>query len=284
MSAQLQVNNEILQGSDEWLALRKTKITATDAVIIMSASPWKSKIELYHEKMSDENNTYVNPAMKRGLDLEPIGRDLFWLQTGIEVNPCVVIKDWAMASLDGISLCGKYIVEIKCPGEKIHAIALSGKVPEHYYPQLQHQIFVCDVEFAYYFSFDGADGVYIKVPRDNDYIEKMLVEEEKFYQCLINKTPPEGDYTERNDALWSQCATQWKCLTLQIKELEKQEEELRRQLIFLSGESNSKGAGISLCQIQKKGNVDYSKIECLKDIDLDKYRKSSSSYWKITGA
>jgi hypothetical protein len=71
-------------------------------------------------------------------------------------------------------------------------------------------------------------------------------------------------------------------LTESIKELQKQEEELRKELIFLSGESNSKGAGISLCQVVRKGSVDYSKIPELKEVDLDKYRKDSISSWRIT--
>jgi hypothetical protein len=67
-----------------------------------------------------------------------------------------------------------------------------------------------------------------------------------------------------------------------MKELEMIEEDLRKQLIFLSGESNSKGAGISLCQIQRKGNVDYAKIPELKNVNLDKYRKESINSWRIS--
>ena len=57
---------------------------------------------------------------------------------------------------------------------------------------------------------------------------------------------------------------------------------MRKQLIFLAGESNVKGGGITMCQIQRKGNVDYSLIEELKGIDLDQYRKPSSFGWRIT--
>ena len=60
MSSQLIINNEIIQGSQEWLDLRKTKITATDACVIMGESSWKTIIQLYEEKISQENNTFVN--------------------------------------------------------------------------------------------------------------------------------------------------------------------------------------------------------------------------------
>lgn len=284
MTAELKPES-IEQGTPEWHALRKTKITATDAAVIMGASHWKTRIQLYHEKLSDAPPTPPNERMQRGIDLEPVARDLFGLQHGLIVEPRVVIKDWAMASLDGIDYLGHHLVEIKCPGEKDHSIAIAGKVPEHYYPQLQHQMYVCDVDEMYYFSFDGIDGVTVKVKRDDEYIAKMVEEEKKFYECLINKTPPEpseGDYIERNDDIWQQCASRWKSVTNSIKELEKEEEELRKQLVFLSGESNTKGAGISLCQVVRKGNVDYSKIPQLKGLDLDIYRKSASSSWRIT--
>lgn len=276
---------DLEQGSEAWLNLRKTKITATDASVIMGINPWKTPLQLYNEKLSTEHKNIANARMQRGTDLEPIGRSLFILQTGIEVEPKVVVSAWAMASLDGLSKCGKYAVEIKCPAEKDHALALAGKVPPYYYPQLQHQMWVCCLSFIYYFSFDGIDGVYVKVHRDEAFIEKMISQEYVFYLCLQNKTPPETgkeDYIERKDALWEQCAAQWQSTNLKLKELEELEETLRKQLIFLSGGSNAKGAGISLCQVQRKGAVDYAKIPQLKNIDLEQYRKEGGSSWRIS--
>ena len=277
----------IEQGCSDWHALRKTKVTATDACVIMGASHWKTRIQLYHEKLSDNAPMQPNERMQRGIDLEPVARDLFNVMTGYDMKPAVMVRDWAMASLDGRDDSIGTIVEIKCPGAKDHAVALQNKVPDHYYPQLQHQIYVAGVQMAYYFSFDGMDGVIVKVKRDDAYIEKMLIEEKKFYDCLMNRTPPEpveGDYIERSDALWEECSMKWKALTNSIKALEEDQEELRKQIIFLSGESNTKGAGISLCQVQRRGNVDYSRIPALKGMDLEPYRKASINSWRITCA
>jgi len=273
------------QGCPEWHSLRKTKITATDASVIMGESHWKTRIQLYHEKLSNDPPMPPNERMQRGVDLEPIARDLFILKTGTIVKPAVVVRDWAMASLDGISDDGKFVVEIKCPGKKDHDAALTGFIPSHYYAQLQHQMYVTDVQNMSYFSFDGVDGVSVHVKRDNKYIEKMIEEEKKFYDCLINKVPPEpseSDYIQRDDLDWVKCANSWKVVACKIKELEKEEEELRMQLIFLSGESNTKGEGISLCQVKRKGNIDYSKVPELKGLDLEIYRKPSSNSWRIT--
>lgn len=286
MSAAPIFNPEHVQGSQEWLDLRKTKITATDSATILGLNPWKTRLQLYYEKTSDDPPRSPNEAMIRGLELEPIARDLFKIKTGYNMQPRVVIKDWAMASLDGINSLNE-ILEIKCPGDKVHAVAVAGNIPEYYYPQLQHQMYVCDSQKAFYFSFNGADGVIIDVKRDNEYIEKMVDQELNFYQCLINKTPPEpqeNDYIQRNDVLWSQCAYEYKTVSEMIKRLEKKEDDIRKQLIFLSGESNTKGAGISLCNVHRKGTVDYSKVPELKGVNVEKYRKPSSSNWRITCA
>jgi len=280
----LEYRDDIVQGTPEWLALRKTKITATDAVVVMGAGPWKTRLQLYHEKLSDEPPMQPNERMQRGIDLEPIAREMFNIEKGVRTAPIVAIRGFLMASLDGIDDTRQHILEIKCPGEKDHALAVSGKVPVHYYPQLQHQMAVCDVDYAWYYSFDGIDGVAIKIERDDTYIKAMIEEERKFYDCLMSKTPPEpadGDYIELSDGIWQECARKWKSVSEDIKCLEKYQEELREQLVFLSGERNSRGAGISLCQVTRRGNIDYSKVPELKDVDLDKYRKESTSSWRI---
>lgn len=273
------------QGSPEWLQMRKNKITGTDAPIIMGESPWKSPLELYAHKISDHPQMPITDRMQRGVELEPIARDLFTLKTGLEVEPKVVVKGWAMASLDGISKCGRHLVEIKCPSDKAHALALAGRIPTYYYAQLQHQMFVCNLDGMYYFSFDGEDGVVVEVDRNQPYIDRMVEAELRFYECLINRTPPDSSetpYTRRDDYEWSSYASLWMGISRRIKELEQQQEDLRQRLVFMSGQSNCKGGGISLCRVQKKGNVDYSKIPELRGVDLEKYRKEPTEYWRVS--
>jgi len=279
------MNDELIQGTDAWLELRKTKITATDAVVIMNVSPWKTKKQLFKEKTTISVVLPIcSPAMQRGIDLEPLARDLYQIKTGIEVKPAVIIKDWAMASLDGISRDRKTVVEIKCPRSKDHALAVSGKVPEYYYPQLQHQLYVCGVQFVDYFSFDGFEGVIVRVDRDDAYIEKMVRKEKQFYDQMLSGIEPDfdDDYIQRNDTTWLECAGKYLQVCKEIKDLQIMEESMRTQLIFLAGESNCRGGGICATQVQRKGNVDYSKIPELEDIDLELYRKPSINSWRLT--
>lgn len=284
MSASPQVLFDLEQRSPEWVALRKTKITATDAAVIMEVNPWKNKAQLYKEKVSPTEPLTINHAMQRGIDLEPIALDLFRLKTGISAEPAVVVRDWAMASLDGFAQKDGIVVEIKCPGERVHALAVEGKIPEYYYPQLQHQLYVTGAQKALYFSFDGIDGIIIEVKRDETYIEKMVQEEKAFFNLLTQKTAPEdkGNYTYRTDEIWEACSDRWLAVKSAIERLEQEEEELRNQLIHLSSGVNSRGCGVSLCKVERKGNIDYSKIPELKNVDLEKYRKPTTDNWRLT--
>ncbi len=178
---------DILQGSKEWLDLRKTKITATDSAVIIGANPWKTPLELYEEKLSSTDQLTKNAAMQRGIDLEPAARELFIIKTGIIVKPAVVVEDWAMASLDGLSEDQSMAVEIKCPGAKGQDMAKIGVIPDYYYPQLQHQMMVLGIDQMYYFSFDGIDGVVLTVIRNDEYIANMAVKEKEFYDCVMTK-------------------------------------------------------------------------------------------------
>lgn len=270
----------LIQGSADWLALRKTKITASDASVIMGVNPWVSPLKLYNEKMGLSEPREKTFAMQRGNDLEEPARQCFEKKTGLTVFPRVVFhpeNDWMMASLDGISLNEKHIVEIKCP------LKFSLNIPDHYFAQIQHQLACTELDMCYYFVFDGTDGQFVEVNRDQQYIESLIKKENEFYQCIVNKTSPiiNPDYVMRSDDFWNENAKNWKQVNDQIAQLEKKEKELRETLIQTSGGSSSQGAGIKLSKILRKGNVNYKNISELVGVDLEQYRKNDIETWRI---
>ena len=111
------------------------------------------------------------------------------------------------------------------------------------------------------------------------------IEEKKFFEWLENRKPSEkseDEYTQRDDEAWKQCSKKYLKTLEEIGKLKVEQENIKKQLIFLSGHVNSRGAGLSLSQVRRKGNVDYSKIEALKDVDLEQYRKPEIVSWRIT--
>jgi len=278
----------LIQGSLEWLAWRRTKVTASDAAIIMDVSPWGTKYSLWLEKLDLASPKTCTPAMKRGLDLEDLARKEFYDIVGVEVFPKVLthpVHTWMSASMDGLSKFGDVAVEVKCPGTKDHSLAIEGVVPDKYFPQLQHQLAVCGLDMIYYLSFDGQEGVILKIHRDNDYIDNLIELEKAFYDCVVNLTPPEiteRDFLTQNSAQWIALALEYKLVTMQLKELERKQNELKDSLAGMSAHHNSIGGGIRLQKIAKKGCIKYSDIECLKSINLEEYRSPPTSYWRIS--
>lgn len=250
----------------------------------MGCNPWKTKHQLYLEKTANANYSPMNAAMQRGLDLEPTARFQFTLMTGVHTEPAVFVKDWQMASVDGISEDGTALIEIKCPGEKDHSLARFGKIPQHYYPQVQHQLEVCGLDKMYYFSFDGQEGLIVEVFRDQEFIDRMNASEWEFYQRLINKNPPEEekpDFEIRNDEHWQDCAARYVRCKRAIFDLEKELDYLKEQLVYMAADCNSKGCGVTVSKITIKGKVNFACIPELEKVDLEKYREPSRDQWRV---
>ena len=56
---------------------------------------------------------------------------------------------------------------------------------------------------------------------------------------------------------------------------------MKKKMLDLSKERSCHGNGIRLSKVEKKGFIDYDAIPELKEVDLEKYRKPSTTYWKI---
>ena len=272
---------ELIQRSEEWLEFRKNRIGASDAPVIMGVSPWKTPYELWQEKMGFLK-THETPAMRYGNEMEEVARHSYNRVKRDMYVPCVFVSDkypWMIASMDGMTFDRKSGVEIKCPGKRDQEIAKAGKVPEHYYAQLQHQMSVCDLDQIDYYSFDGNEGLLITVKKDDGYITSLIEKEQEFYDCLINFKEPEltdRDYTQRYDPEWEDTATRWIAVRDVMDSLKKEEDELREKLISLSGGLNAKGSGVKLKSYFKLGAIDYRSIPELSQVDLERYRKNPS--------
>lgn len=273
----------------EWLEWRKTKVGASEAAIVMGLSPWSTPFQLYEEKLGLRPPKDLSAAMFRGMELEEKARRAYEEMTDRLIFPQVVVHevlDWCIASLDGMNLEGTRICEIKCPGRETHRIAEQGCIPEHYMPQLQHQMFVTGLDSVDYYSFDGREGVLITVERDDKFIEKMMKEEKKFMECLYTMTPPpltDKDYRDLSkDEEWNTLECQYVQVCNQLKELESYKESLREKMIDRSDGFNSKGNQVRMTKKVSKGRVEYDKIDILTTVNLDDYRKPNIISYVIT--
>ena len=122
--------------------------------------------------------------------------------------------EWMRASLDGLSFDGSTVLEIKCPlSVRDLNAAQQGRVPSHYYGQLQHQLEVSGAAEAHYWSFDGRVGRLVRIRPDRDYMKRLVDEEGEFWRRVKENRWPELDDKEldmSSDPRWRSLALQYR--------------------------------------------------------------------------
>lgn len=285
---------DLVPDTQEWLDFRKSGIGASDAPIIMRTSPWKTPVQLWEEKLSlKKNESFSTAAQSRGKRLEPFVLSHVEKVLEIELKPSVVRHaniDYLFSSLDGLSKDMKTACEIKCPNRIDHDMARAGFIPEKYKHQLMHQLETLQIDKLHYVSyasdFMGEDEfIFVPFYRDENEIMKMLKAEKAFWECMQDFSPPEltdKDYIIRNDSIWSDRAKDYLKVTETLKKLEDEQKKIKSDLISMAENKSTKGAGLSLAKIIRKGSVDYSLVPQLQEVDLEKYRKNPIETWRLS--
>ena len=86
------------QRTKAWHDLRKSRIGASDAPIIMRAHTWTTPYQLWLEKMGLSSRRQT-AAMEHGIQMEPIALKLFNAKTCREMQPEVFYNDSADCEL-----------------------------------------------------------------------------------------------------------------------------------------------------------------------------------------
>ena len=185
------------QGTAEWLAWRTQGIGASEAAAILGENPWKSRRALLAEKCGQARPGFNSAAMAFGTLTEPEARARYVAQVGVHVEPVCVQSSahtWLRASLDGLSVDGARVVEIKC-GPSVYAkTAKANRPPQYYMAQLQHILAITTLpEIDFWCYLPGQAPVHVVVARDDAYIARMLAAEAEFWaevQELRARTEP----------------------------------------------------------------------------------------------
>ena len=187
----------------EWLEVRRSGIGGSDAAAALGLSPWKSRSELYQEKISTSPPPRIsNEAMTWGRKLEPLVREEFSKRSGMAVRPLRSMLQhpsypWMLADLDGLvedSNRGVGILEIKTSSAFKAADWEDGKVPDHYMLQLQHYLEVCGLDFAIIAVLIGGNRLqWTQIEKDRELVEQLVELERRFWEYVLTQTPPPVD-------------------------------------------------------------------------------------------
>ena len=279
---------KLVQGSAEWHAHRQTMRNASETAAVLGISPWVTPYELWLIKTGRKVQA-VNAAMLNGTALEPAARAAYELQTGNVMQPLVMQDGDYSASLDGITLQGDLIVEIKCP-YKGAASALwqsveGGVVPGHYAAQIQHQLMVSGAAEAHLWVFDGEQGLLHSIERDEAAMVAIRAAWDVFQGFMDSDTPPplvEGDTAVREDPAWAQAARDYAQAKQAAQVAAEALDRAKEALVALAGHPREQGAGVIVTRFWKAGSVDYKKVVELRGVDLEAYRGKGREEVRVT--
>ena len=205
------------QNTPEWRRWRMEGIGSSDAPVIMGEGAFKTRRVLWAIKTGRARDFAGNPASRRGHALEHAARRAYELELGDQMEPLCLVHDrfeWMRASLDGLSFDGSTVLEIKCPlSVRDLNAAQQGRVPSHYYGQLQHQLEVTGAAEAHYWSYDGRVGRLVRIRPDRDYLKRLVDEEGEFWRRVKENRWPELDDKEvdmSSDPRWRSLALQYR--------------------------------------------------------------------------
>lgn len=292
---------DLQQGSADWHIWRRGKITASMAATIMLINPYETPLQLFNKILSGEE-TPDNEAMAHGRNTENEARE--WLSKACECQYKPVCMEsvehpWLACSLDAWDAhCIEGIqcksAELKCPISEKNCIYDLSDIPQHYYAQLQHQMAVTGEKKMIFLSYRKVDqsGVILEVKRDDLFIEKMIPLLKAFYDRLAAFEPPDPidgkDRFEIDSHEACMIARDLRMVKSQRKKIEEEEDRLTQELIkVIDGKSSIIGknyvdVNCKMTKVLRKGSIDYASIPCLKEIDLESYRKPATTSWRFS--
>lgn len=313
---------DLIQGSEDWLEMRKRHLTATEVAHLKSG--YSSLYELISLKrgLTAPKDLSSNPAVKEGVYFEPLVRK--WLETkmGLSLStPCCQSfeEPFFMASLDGYTSNGIGIVfELKNVFSKASSLFEevkakgfeSSKAKElGYYYQLQWQLMVTQAKLGFLVFHHSEDGktlnpnniLILKVQRDEKVIAELKELGFKVKKILdenLEVKPQKGDVVAINEdqlekvdskiATYKAIDEAYKNATELVNKLKAQRSAIIADLedaLLTDTVTKVQGEDFCLSRSERRGSLDVEAM--IKDGVIsaevaEKYRKKSTFITKLT--
>ncbi|NCX93366.1 MAG: hypothetical protein EBX40_01655 [Gammaproteobacteria bacterium] len=280
----------LLQGTREWLDFKKNKVGSSEIPAIMGFSPYqtaKRLLALKRGEVESRFNAHDQQRFALGHEIEASVREKYYP----DFFPVVIQSEkhpHAIASIDCAKLKDDRIVEIvevkSTTSEKIIEQVKSGECPKSYFAQIQWQIWITGLEAATLFVVhsDTKESFTLAVPADAKFQGEMF---DAFTGFLLKMNEPK---LELSDSIVAklQRLEMLKILSAKVgKELQLVEDQAKALAQEILTEANADRVitgTMKIETIERAGAVMYDKIESLKGVNLDLYRKKPSRYVKVT--
>ena len=172
------------QKSEAWHEARCGRVTGTRFKALVSGESTQTYKDLVTNIACEiitkrQEDTYTSPDMERGVELEPVARELYSEEMGVKVYQVGFITpdedtpyaEWVGISPDGV--IKNSLLEIKCPKARTHLEYIeANKLPSEYRYQVQGQLFVTGFKYCDFMSYsEGMKPFIIRVYPDYELFE-----------------------------------------------------------------------------------------------------------------
>ncbi|WP_417781777.1 YqaJ viral recombinase family protein [Stutzerimonas xanthomarina] len=199
---------------EQWLTVRKGGIGSSDAAAAVGLNPYKSQLALWLEKTGRDAampqidpNDDSTPAFW-GTILEPIVATQYSKRTGLKVRKVNAVLQhpdpnlrWMMANLDREVVGSAEVQILECKTAGINGARLwKDGVPEYVQLQVMHQLAVTGKQTADVAVLIGGQELEIhRIERDEKMIANLIELERRFWQYVVDDTPPPTDGSDSAD-------------------------------------------------------------------------------------
>lgn len=188
------------QGRIDWLLQRRQGVGSSDCSAVLGLSKYSTAFSVWLDKRGDVplDTGGGSEAMEWGSLLEPVIRTKLAerLDRRIITSPALRHRGrpWQQWNPDGILLDpvdGPIPVEIKNTSQYLAQEWADDQTPDHAELQSQHAMAVCGAPYCWVAGLIGGNRmVYRRVERDDELIAHILREEARFWQHVLDGTPP----------------------------------------------------------------------------------------------
>lgn len=282
------------QRTTEWFRARVGKVSGSNVGAILGLNPYKTADDVLREMVREwhcaEREFKGNQATLWGTFNEDGAIAEYQMETGNKVEECGFFvhpeHEWLGASPDG--LIGKDgVAEIKCPyGKRDSADFKPLAEQEHYAAQVQIEMACTGRTWAHFYQWSPIGTKLERVEIDPLFLEWAIPELRRFHDRFLSEIyNPEHLEPKRkqiNSAMAEKLVQEYDELTEAAERANARKKDILDTLILLAKERDAEICGKKLTKVERKGAVNYSEIPELEGVDIERYRKAGTSYWRLS--
>ena len=189
-----------------WLRYRKRGIGGSDAGAVCGLNPYRTAIQVYYDKTSEEIEEIDNEAMRQGRELEEYVARRFCEASGKKVRRANALfydekNPFMLADVDRMIVGENAGLECKTASPYMADQWKEGSIPVSYQIQCYHYMAVCGAD-AWYIAvlIYGREFKYYRIERDDEVIENLIrIEKEFWNDHVLSRVIPDPDGSKTAD-------------------------------------------------------------------------------------